>query len=131
MSLVHAAPVLRYVDGDTWCLMEPFAVYSDVAVGRITVPAGCTTDFNSVPRLLTNILPKEHYGEAGILHDYLYCAGKLHGVAIDRLLADQVHREFVIWKGAPAWKVSAFYRGLRAFGWWAWRKHRRKEATRG
>ena len=36
--------------------------------------------------------------------------------------------EFVIWRGAPKWKVDAYYYGLRAGGWWTWRKYRKAEA---
>ena len=127
MSLVYTALDLRYIDGDTWQLLSPFKAYSTVAHAHINVPAGFVTDFNSIPRLLTNILPREEYGEAAVLHDKLYREGKLNGVVIDRELADRIHREFVQWKGAPAWKVAAMFRGLRLGGWVAWRKYRKAE----
>ena len=59
------------------------------------------------------------------------------GCQIDRLAADQVHREFVIWAGGPGdpskrapaarWKRDAFYYGLRAFGWAVWGRYRTAE----
>lgn len=127
MSIVPNEPCLRYIDGDTWKLTRPFRAKSDVAKGWIRVEAGFITDFNSVPRILTNILPRESYGEAAILHDALYRAGTYNGKPIDQEFADRVHREFVIWKGAPRWKVWAMFRGLRLFGFAAWNRYRRAE----
>lgn len=130
MSIVKNRLKLEYIDGDNWLLLEPFRAYSDVAHGWIEVPQHFITDFNSQPRLLWNILPPTEYGEAAALHDLLYRTGKWNGVAIDRAFADRVHREFVRWKGAPAWKVDAYYYGLRLGGWLVWRKYRTAEAER-
>jgi hypothetical protein len=114
---------LQYVDGKTWLFIAPFAVDSDEA-GRIVVDAGESTDFNSTPRIVWNILPPEEYGEAGALHDHLYRLGMLRGQPIDRGVADRVHREFLRFRKAPAWKVNAMYWGLRAFGWKVWNAYR-------
>jgi hypothetical protein len=119
---------LRYIDGDTWLLIAPFAADSSVLGGVIVVEAHTTTDFNSVPRVLQNILPPTEYGESGVLHDALYRRGQWNGQPVTRAIADQVHREFLIWKQAPAWKVHAMYAGLRAFGWLTWNRYRQAAA---
>lgn len=129
MSRVLTPLVTRYVDGDRWLLEWPFAAVSDL-VGPITVPAGAVTDFNSVPRVFTNILPREEYGEAAVLHDWLYQMASTGIRPVTRAEADQVHREFLIWKGAPSWKVHAMYGLLRAFGTTAWNEHRAHPAVR-
>ena len=118
---------LEYVDGDTWTLLEPFAVASSVLGGRFDVGLPFTTDFNSTPRPLWPLFPPTEDGEAAVVHDKLYRDGTWNGTPITRALADQVHREFLIWKGAPAWKVTAMYRGLRWFGWRAWGRYRAQE----
>lgn len=127
MSLVSTKLCLEYIDGDTWLLLQPFKAYSDVAGGWIIVPKTFVTDFNSVPRILTNLIPREEYGEAAVLHDLLYRDGRYNGVVIDREFADRVHREFLIWKGAPTWKVKAIFFALRIGGWVPWRKYRKAE----
>ena len=127
MSKVLTPLDLRYLDGDNWTLLAEFRAESDV-VGLIVVPAGERTDFNSVPRILTNILPREEYGESGVLHDELYRTASTGLRAVTREEADRVHREFLIWKGAPAWKVRAMFWGLRAFGFVVWNRYRAADA---
>lgn len=141
MSAVLTPLDLRYLQGDKWLVLSEYRCVSDV-LGLIVIPAGFITDFNSVPRVLTNILPREEYGEAALPHDYLYQYGGINGKTISRGDADQVHREFVVWAGVrecapdgtltrvgdtPAWKVHAFYYGLRSCGWWTWRRYRQAD----
>lgn len=125
MSRVCTPLDLRYVDGERWVLLSTFRAISD-SVGLIDVSAGFHTDFNSIPRALTNILPREEYGEAAVLHDKLYRDASTGLIAVTRAQADAVHREFLIWKHAPRWKVWAMYLGLRAGGWKAWNAYRAK-----
>lgn len=127
MSKVLEPLDLQYVDGKTWILLTPFSVQSDVLGGTLRVQAGFVTDFNSVPLGLWNLLPPVCFGEAAVAHDKLYQEGTWLGLPIDRGTADRVHREFVIWKGAPGWKVRAYYFGLRLFGWATWQKYRRAD----
>lgn len=117
---------LKYIDGRTWTLIADFSVESDVA-GFIEVPAGTVTDFNSIPRALWNLLPPDDFGEAAILHDEIYATGVIRGASVPRLIADQVHREFLVHRHAPAWKVHAMFWGIRAFGYWVWRRYRAAE----
>jgi Protein of unknown function (DUF1353) len=126
MSTVLTPLRLVYIDGDTWMIESDFQAVSD-RVGLITCPAGSTSDFNSVPRPFTNILPREEYGESGVLHDRLYRTASTGLRSVTREDADHVHREFLIWKGAPAWKVRVMFSMLRAFGWITWNKYRAAE----
>jgi len=125
MSQVLTPLDLRYVDGETWQLLTSFRAISD-SVGLIDVSAGFKTDFNSIPRALTNILPREEYGEAAVLHDKLYRDASTGLIAVTREQADAVHREFLIWKGAPGWKVRLMFWGIRLGGWKPWNAYRAK-----
>jgi hypothetical protein len=62
---------LAAADGSCWALVEPLGYQ-----GRddaFTVPAGFTTDFASVPQVLTWLVPRYgRYTKAAILHDYLW-----------------------------------------------------------
>ena len=134
------------LDGDRWRLLEPFVVVTD-RLGRIDVPAGFITDFNSTPRLLWNILPPTECGEASVPHDLLYREGVLNGRAITLEDADAVHAELVAWIGSaddpathdpdvpPRRPLSAlrqfcYHRGLRLGGWVAWNKYRAGDRAR-
>jgi uncharacterized protein DUF1353 len=136
---------VRYLNGDRWWLIDEYRCVSDT-LGLIVIRAGSISDFNSVPRILTNILPREDYGEAAWPHDFLYEQGMLNGTPITRAQADMVHREFVIWAGVrtcapdgtvsrvgdtPAWKVWAMYRGLRLGGWKPWDEYRARDTQAG
>ncbi len=117
---------LRYIDGLTWGLTAPFTAVSET-LGTIIVPEGFVTDFNSIPRVLWNILPPDEDGEAAVLHDYLYRYGRLFNRPLTRLQCDTVHREFVHYRHEPAWKERAIYWGLRVGGWVAWKAYRKHD----
>lgn len=132
MTQVPEEPLIRPLgkDSNRWQLAADFVVITDT-LGTITVPAGLVTDFNSIPRVLWNILPPTDYPEAALPHDLLYKYGTLNGQPVQREQADQVHREMLIWAEAPGWKVTAYYRALRLAGWWPWRQSRKGDAARG
>ena len=75
---VHVSPILP--EGRNWTVEKAFT-YS----GRqdtFTVPVGFTTDFASVPRIFTWLLPR--YGrwtQAAILHDYLWSLAEAGQIA--------------------------------------------------
>lgn len=131
MTEVPKEPLIRPLgrDSNRWQLAEDFRVITDT-LGEIVVPTGFVTDFNSIPRLLWNILPPTDYPEAALPHDLLYKYGALHGRPVEREQADRVHRELLVWAEAPGWKVSAYYRALRIGGWLPWRNSRKGDATR-
>ena len=86
MPFVTPGVAVRQVDATTWELLEA-AIYAG-HTDRFTVPVGFRTDFASVPRVLTWLLPR--YGlftRAAILHDFLVRSG-----AIGRADADGLFR---------------------------------------
>lgn len=134
MATIVTPLQLGYIDGKSWALLTNFVVISDTikAVipnhgGTVVVPAGFTTDFNSIPRGLWNIFPPDEDGEAGVVHDYLYRYGALSGHPLQRVTADKTHREFVHMRHPAAWKESAMYWGLRLGGWKPWNAYRAAE----
>lgn len=123
MAKILTPLLLQYHDGKTWTLADDFIVIAHT-VGIIRVPKGFETDFNSIPRGLWNILPPDEYGEAAIVHDFLYKYAKVGSRPVTRAEADATHREFVQFAHAPAWKVHSIYWALRIGGWKAWNAHR-------
>lgn len=63
-----------YPDGEKFRLLEPFSYYlEDDNDNVITVPANYVTDFASIPRSLTWLIPKMgKHSKASLIHDYLY-----------------------------------------------------------
>ena len=106
--------VIEYVDGKSWVLRKTFAVDFDGALGlrRIYVPRGFVTDFNSIPRFFWRLAPPTEYGEAAVIHDYLYRIGAKPEVSQE--IADKAHRELMKWKGASKFRRGMYYGGLRA-----------------
>lgn len=63
--------VVRRINPTTWRLVEPLPYKGKWEV--FTVPAGFKTDFASVPRILTWLVPTYgRYTKSAILHDYLW-----------------------------------------------------------
>jgi hypothetical protein len=120
MTRVYRAPLIRYIDGHWWKLEEPFSVNLDALSGRkLTVPSPFYFDFNSVPRFFWRIAPPVQFGEAGLVHDYLYRSD----AHVAREVADAAHRELMLWKGAAHWRAAAYHATLRAFGFAAFHDH--------
>ena len=87
----------------------------------IVVPQGLVTDFASVPRFLWSILPPiGKFSKASVIHDYLY----IRQVG-SRKWADKVFREAMLVNKTNKTLVWLYYRGVRAFGWYAWWKWKR------
>ena len=140
MTRVLTPLELAYIDGDTWRLTLSFACETD-ELGRLDIPAGFVTDFNSVPRVLWNILPPTEAGEPAIAHDWLYRYGKTpDGRPVTRDQADAVYQELLAWIGSsadrrtlpdgskpkpiPLWRQMAMYLGVRAGGRAIWNQYR-------
>jgi len=102
-------------------LNEPFRMRA--AGGRVfEVPAGFETDFASVPRFFWRVLPPwDKYSPAAVVHDHLYQTGK-----VPRVEADKTFLELMEALGVSWWKRRVMYYAVRAFGWIAWNRHRRK-----
>ena len=95
-----------------WRLDMPL-VYRSYNQGlRVTVPAGFSTDFASVPWLFRRILPRSgEYNAAAIVHDYLYSCR-----SVPRKAADQIFLEAMHDVGVPGWKAKAMYSAVRLGG---------------
>jgi hypothetical protein len=119
--------VSPYPDGKTWYLRSDFGFYRDEEKGgdTITVPVGFSTDFASIPRPFWVILPKwGKYGNAAVIHDYLYYEQKLH-----RKTADNILLEGMIVLNVATWQRFVIYHAVRWFGSFAWYSNRKmKEA---
>jgi hypothetical protein len=87
---------------------------------RIVIPAGFTTDFNSIPRPLWVWFPPWQYPEAGVVHDFLY---RYPGPR-SRKECDEIHRTILHKLGCRKSKRVAAYLGLRAGGWHPWGAYR-------
>lgn len=88
---------LTYVSGDGWsCVIKP----------------GAVTDWASVPRLLTWLVPvDDKAGLAALLHDEL-CARAGEGLNT-RLFADQRFKIALRELGVPAWRAELMYQAVR------------------
>ena len=111
-------PVLQPVRGTDreWVLCRDFTV--TLPFGKVTIPAGSTTDFASIPRFLWPIFPPDgrRYMRAAIVHDYLYRTGK-----VPRALADQMFLLLMTQDRVPWWKRNLMYWAVRIFGKGAYR----------
>ena len=87
----------------------------------IVVHAGLITDFASTPRLTWSLLPPiGKFSKAAVVHDYLY----IRQIG-DRAWADRVFLEAMHVSRVNIINRYLYYWGVRAFGWWAWRKWRK------
>ena len=90
---------------------------------EFTVPVGFVTDMTSVPRIFWSLYPPTGvYSLAAVLHDYLYYTG-----IVSRKDADGTFRRAMRVSGTGRLTRYPLYWGVRLGGWWAWRKHRKKD----
>lgn len=95
-----------------WRLTAPLVYQSDIA-GKITVPAGFVTDFESCPRLpVVFLLFGEVCHEGAVVHDFLYT----HPTITSRATADAVLKEACLVSGVPAWRAYGIWTGVRIGG---------------
>jgi hypothetical protein len=116
---------LEYIDGRRWMVTRTFVYDRDGIASAsgfesnrgqvITVPCGFVTDFASIPRACWDILPPTgEYGEAAVIHDYLYANGGLGRYS--RAECDHIFLEAMEALGV-GWLVrNTMYRAVRAFG---------------
>lgn len=128
-------------DGRTWVIIhstedeEQFAyeVGSEGSGIMARPPALFETDFASVPRLLWWLFPRwGRYGNAAVIHDYLYRGGHFFSVLNeeaepsypDRIYADTIFLEGMVVLGVRKWQRLLIYWGVRLGGWYAWKQNR-------
>jgi hypothetical protein len=102
---------LQYVGFRTFEIVEPFTYQGKNLC--VTVPAGTTTDFASIPKVFHVVLdPFGQYARAAVVHDFLY-----RTQYYDRAIADGVLLEGMRRSGVPIWQYVSIYLSVRAFGW--------------
>ena len=116
---------VRRVDADRWSLADDL-VYRG-ARERFVVPAGFRTDFATVPRMVTWLVPRfGAYTLAAILHDWLCSEGIRSGVVSARE-ADGIFRRVMRESGVPVLRRWRMWAGVRwdaltderrRAGWW-------------
>ena len=109
------------VDAYTWSLVDPL-VYQGRRQ-RFVVPAGFRTDFASVPRLVTWLIPR--FGAdtlAAILHDWL-CREGIRSGAVTPRQADGIFRRVMRESGVPVLRRWLMWAGVR---WGALTDERRR-----
>jgi uncharacterized protein DUF1353 len=115
------------LDGRRMQLLTPLRYQCDLLDRVIEVPAGFTTDFCSVPRILWNILPPHgRYSWGAVVHDYLYQTGGVTRAQADGVLFEAMTRKVT---PVPWYQRYAIYYGLRLGGWKVWNGYRRKQSA--
>lgn len=114
------SPLVARYDGRGRATLEKPFEYRHPLV-TIQVPAGFTTDFDSVPRLpLIYMLLKGRARRAAVPHDWGYHQ-QLGRVVIDAIMFDAMRDD-----GVPWYYRLPIFVGVRCFGWWAYWKHSRR-----
>ena len=102
---------VRRVDADRWSLVDDL-VYQG-RWERFVVPAGFRTDFATVPRVVTWLIPRfGAYTLAAILHDWLCGQGIRTGVVSARE-ADGIFRRVMRESGVPVLRRWMMWAGVR------------------
>ena len=111
---------MRRVDADRWALVDEL-VYQG-RWQRFVVPAGFRTDFATVPRVVTWLIPRfGAYTLAAILHDWLCTAGI--GAVVTAREADGIFRRVMRESGVPVLRRWMMWAGVR---WGALADERRR-----
>lgn len=80
---------------------------------EINIPAGFTTDLDSVPHIPgVFAFYKGRSRVAALIHDYLYAIGDRPRKEVDRLFL-----HYMIDDGVPYWVAKTMYWAVRMFGW--------------
>ena len=99
------------VDADTWALVDDL-VYKGRR-DRFVVPAGFRTDFATVPRVVSWLVPRfGTYTLAAILHDWLCTVGIATGQVTSRE-ADGLFRRIMRESGVPVLRRWLMWAGVR------------------
>lgn len=120
-------PVVAHIETDTATLIEPL-IYRG-AIDSFTIPAGACTDFASVPRALTWLVPKMGaWTKASVLHDQLCNLLERGDDRVSAVDVDGVFRRVMREAGTPLvrrWLVwtavrwGALGTPARRPGWWS------------
>lgn len=113
--------VVRRVDANTWATVNPLVYQGNRQ--RFVVPADFPTDFASVPRVVTWLIPRfGAYTLAAILHDWL-CTEGIRSGAVTSREADGIFRRVMRESGVPVLRRWLMWAGVR---WGALADERRR-----
>jgi len=105
-------------DGKHWTLEEDFEYYTEILGSRvyITVPAGFTTDFASIPKIFHSFIEdRDKYNKAAVVHDWLY-----ESKIFSRKISDKIFLEAMTVLNIHPFKRFLFYYAVRIFGGLRW-----------
>lgn len=133
MKPVHCGAVHLAIESasDGWRTAKPIQVrfgYRGQSA-RLTVAAGSTTDFASVPAVFRSLISKVgSHARAAIVHDGLYRGLGNRRVSSDskfigwmtRLETDRLFRAMMLQDGTPPWRATVMYWAVRVGGKKAW-----------
>jgi hypothetical protein len=130
-------------------------MYVSLGEYSIVIPSGFLTDYASVPRLLTPLIPKNGaYDRAALIHDYLYwlqdakssdieslnsdvnpTAFMLHKngglIYCDKAIADEIFNLALKFLGVGAIRRKAMVYSVKLFAGGAWNENRRLRLKHG
>ena len=114
-------------DGETWVVLSDFGyeIGEEGSGNEINVNIGFHTDFASIPRPLWIFLPRwGKYGNAAVIHDYLYWEQPR-----SRKEADKILLEGMVVLQVGYIKRYAIYWAVRFAGWWAWWRNQSRKKS--
>lgn len=118
-------------DGRTWVVMRDFG-YEREPYGSgnvIDVAIGFQTDFASVPRLLWWVFPPwGTYGNAAVIHDWLYWKQEINGLPIEHQDADRIFEEAMGVLNVTPWRRWCLVHAVLWFGVFAWLRNQEDRA---
>lgn len=116
---IKEKPVLipHEIKDEHFRLVLPFTVVID-GVPYI-IPSGFESDGASTPSKVELPAWGARYGEAAIVHDYLY---RTHPEGISRKKADEIFYAIMKYRKCNAIKARVMYLAVRLFGYFAWKK---------
>lgn len=127
-------PLLGFFDlsGERFTTTAPF-IYNDEEKGIYLEVPPRSTDFSSIPRAAWVWFPKTQYPAAGLVHDQLYDVpfAIVDGVRkeLSRGECDDIWRRILDLCGCRKSKRLSAWAFLRAGGFVAWNKYRRRDAA--
>ncbi|NEK60413.1 DUF1353 domain-containing protein [Geodermatophilus sabuli] len=111
MPFESAELVVRRVDAATWAVVDPLVYRGNR--DRFVVPAGFRTDFATVPRLVTWLVPRfGAFTLAAVLHDWL-CTEGIRSGAVTSRQADGLFRRVMRESGVPVLRRWLMWAGVR------------------
>ena len=113
MAFTDERVTVRQVDAGVWELVEPLEYHGNTH--RFVIEAGFLTDFATVPRLVSWLIPRYGvYTPCAILHDYLCELG--HVGMFNRRDADGIFRRSLRELGVSGPRRYLMWTGVRAGG---------------